>query len=217
MRAGIRVAGLAAALLLAPAVTASAQSPAAQAPAQDYEQRVTRALESAKKSADALTERHKALVEAVKRAGDPQQAQKVLDELIASSTKALEGFAENGEMMQAVNGLLSFIEDRRRNAENELKTDPQWLPRVKSWKDHGENIRNLRQALLREVDRSKGFLDRLNRERKFISDVIADEGVTKAKQEMDKALEELKTLGNSLEEAIKAAQSREKAIGPPAF
>jgi hypothetical protein len=217
----VRVAGLAAALLFGPVVSASAQatppSPSAQQPAQDYQQRVTKALESAKRSADTLNERHKSLVDAVKRAADPQQAQKVLDELIASANKALEGFGENSEMMQAVNSLLGFIDDRRRNAENELKTDPQWLPRVNSWKAHGDNIRDLRQALLREVDRSRGFLERLGKERKLISDIIADEGVTKAKQEMEKALDELKTLGDSLDKAVTAAQNREKAIGPPAF
>jgi hypothetical protein len=190
------------------------QSPAQQ-PATDYEQRVTKALDAAKKSADALNERHKALVEAVKRAADPQQAQKVLDELIASATKALEGFGENSEMMQAVSGLLAFIEERRKNAEEEAKTDAQWVARVAAWKAHGENIRQLREALLREVDRSKIFLDKLMKEKKLISDMIAGESVAKAKEEMDKALADLKALGDSLEAAVAAAQNREKTI--PAF
>lgn len=198
----------------------------AQAPAQerqpsptgqDYEQRVTKALDAAKKNSDALNERHKSLLDAVKRAADPAQAQKVLDELIASATAALQGFDEKGEMMQAVDGLLSFIEDRRKNAENELKSDPQWLPRVNAWKEHGENIRQLRQALLREVDRSKTLLEKLNKERKFITDIIAGEGVAKARQEMEKALQDLKGLGDSLDAAVAAASSREKSLGVPAF
>lgn len=208
---------LVAAFLLGQIVSAGGQTPPApQSAATDYEQRVTKALDAAKKSADALNERHKALVDAVKKAGDAQQAQKVLEELIGSATKALEGFAENGDMMQAVGGLLNFIDERRKNAEEEAKTDPQWVPRVAAWKAHGENIRQLREALLREVDRSKIYLDKLTKERKLISDMIAGEGVAKAKAEMDKALADLKTLGDSLEAAVAAAQTREKAI-PPAF
>lgn len=212
-----KISVLVTALLLGQIVASGGQTPpASQSPATDYEQRVTKALDAAKKSADALNERHKALVEAVRRAGDAQQAQKVLDELIGSATKALEGFAENGDMMQAVGGLLNFIDERRKNAEEEAKTDPQWVPRVAAWKAHGENIRQLREALLREVDRSKIYLDKLAKEKKLISDMIAGEGVAKAKAEMDKALADLKTLGDSLEAAVAAAQTREKAI-PPAF
>jgi hypothetical protein len=217
MRRLAKVSAFAAVLLLGSAISASTQSPSpAQQSATDYEQRVTKALDAAKKSADALNERHKALVEAVKRASDPQQAQKVLDELITSATKALEGFGENSEMMQAVSGLLAFIDERRKNAEEEAKTDAQWGPRVEAWKAHAENIRQLREALLREVDRSKIFLDKLVKEKKLISDMIAGEGVAKAKAEMDKALADMKTLGDSLEAALVAAQTREKAI-PPAF
>lgn len=213
MRRSAKVSAFAAVLLLGSVAGAFAQSPApAPRPATDYEQRVTKALDAAKKSADALNERHKSLVEAVKRAADPQQAQKALDELITSATTALEGFGENGEMMQAVSGLLAFIDERRKNAEEEAKTDPQWAARVTAWKEHGENIRQLREALLREVDRSRIFLDKLAKEKKLISDMIAGEGVAKAKEEMDKALADLKALGDSLEAAVTAAQNREKTI-----
>jgi hypothetical protein len=209
---------IAAILLLGPSISAVGQSPApAQQPAADYEQRVTKALDAAKKNADALNERYKELVDAVKRAADPQQAQRVLDELISSATKALEGFREDGEMMQAVGGLLNFIEERRKNAEQEAKTDPQWEARVTAWKAHAENIRQLRAALLREVDRSSIFLGKLAKEKKLISDMIAGEGVAKAKAEMDKALADLKALGDSLEAAVTAAQSRERTLGSPAF
>lgn len=218
MKAYIRLCILSIGLISVPAAMAFGQPTAQQQPsAQDYEQRVTRALDEAKKKSDALNERHKSLLESVKRAADPAQAQKVLDELIASATTALGAFDEKGEMMQAVDGLLGFIDDRRKNAENELKADPQWLPRVDSWKAHGENIRELRQALLREVDRSKALIEKLQKERKFISDVIAGEGVAKARQEMELALQDLKALGDSLDAAVTAAQGREKSIGPPVF
>lgn len=198
---------------------AFAQTPSNDRPsgAAEYEQRVTRALDAARKNADSLNERHKMLLDAVKGAADPTRAQKVLDDLIASATTALQGFDEKGDMMQAVDGLLGFIEDRRKNAENELKSDPQWLPRVSAWKAHADNIRELRQSLLKEVDRSRGLLEKLQKERKLISDIIADEGVTKAKQEMERALQDLKGLGDSLDAAIKAASNREKSLGAPAF
>lgn len=200
--------------LAAFAQTASNERPGSAA---EYEQRVTKALDAARKNADSLNERHKALLDAVRRAADPTQAEKVLDDLIASATTALQGFDEKGEMMQAVDGLLSFIEERKKNAESELKNDPQWLNRVNAWKAHADNIRELRQSLLKEVDRSRGLLAKLQRERKLISDIIADEGVTKAKQEMERALQDLKGLGDSLDAAIKAASSREKSLGAPAF
>jgi hypothetical protein len=200
--------------LAAFAQTASSDRPGSPA---EYEQRVTKALDAAKKNADSLNSRHKALLDAVRRAADPTQAEKVLDDLIASATTGLQGFDEKGEMMQAVDGLLGFIEERKKNAESELKNDPQWLNRVNAWKAHAENIRELRQALLREVDRSRGLLTKLQRERKLISDIIADEGVTKARQEMERALQDLKGLGDSLDAVIKAASNREKLLGAPAF
>src|SRR4051812_10949097 len=108
MHSLIKVSGLVATLLVGLVTTSSAQpAPSAQQSTQDYQQRVTKALDAAKKSADALNERHKGLVDAIRRAADPQQAQKVLDELISSATSALDGFGEKGEMMQAVDSLLS--------------------------------------------------------------------------------------------------------------
>src|SRR5258708_4905724 len=116
MNISARVSVFAAILLLAEVPAASAQTPLpAQQGSPDYEQRVTKALDAAKKSADALNERHKALVDAVKRAGNAGEAQKVLGDLITSATIALEGFGEKSEMMQAVDGLISFIDDRRKN------------------------------------------------------------------------------------------------------
>jgi hypothetical protein len=215
-----RFAAVLIACALGPGITASAQqAPSGDRPSApgDYEQRVTKALDAAKKNADSLNERHKALLDAVKRAADPTQAQKVLDELIGSATTALQNFNEKSEMMQAVDGLLGFIEDRKKNAENELKSDPKWLERVNAWKAHADNIRDLRQSLLKEVDRSRGLLEKLQRERKLISDIIADEGVTKAKAEMERALQDLKGLGDSLDAAIRAASNREKSLGAPAF
>jgi uncharacterized protein YukE len=214
----VKVSGLIAILLLGPVTKVPSQTTSsAQQPAQEYEQRVTRALDAAKKSADALNERRNALVEAIRRAADPQQAQKVLDELISSAKSALDGFGENSDVMQAVDGLLSYIDIRRKSAENELKTDPTWADRVNYWKAQAESLRELRQALLREADRTKASLDRLQKERKRIEDVIAGEGVEKAKQEMQKALQELKNLGDSLDKAVVEAQQRQKSIGPASF
>jgi quinol monooxygenase YgiN len=212
----VKISGLAFLILLGPSTIAFAQTSApAQQSTQDYEQRVSKALDTAKKSADALNQRHTQLLEAIRNAKDPAQAEKVLDELIKSAASALEAFGEQSEMMQAVDGLLSFIETRRKNAEQEFKTDEKWGDRVNAWKTHAENIRTLRQALLGEADRAKTSLERLTKERKFIEDVIAGEGVEKARAEMMKALADLKQLGDSLDKAVNEAQRREKAV--PAF
>jgi hypothetical protein len=215
-----KLTGLALFLALGSVVCAFAQpspSQSAQNTTQDYQQRVTKALDAAKKNADALNDQYKSLLDAVKRASDPQQAQKALDDLTASADKALKGFNEKGEMMQAVDGLLAFIEDRQKNAENEAKTDPRWQARVTAWQAHAANIRQLREDLLQQVDRSRIFLDKLAKEKKLITDMIAGEGVASAKAELDKALAELKALGDSLQTAVSAAESRDKAVTTPSF
>src|ERR1043166_7625614 len=101
MRRLAKATALATFLMLGPIVCVSQSPSPAQRSATDYEQRVTKALDAAKKSADALNARHKSLIDAIKRAADPEQAQKALDEMISSARQALEGFREDGEMMQA--------------------------------------------------------------------------------------------------------------------
>jgi hypothetical protein len=95
---------------------------------------MTGALSTAKRSAEQLNEQHKRLREAIDAAADPSQARKSLDDLIGSSRSALEPFAENSEMIRAITSLLNFIEDRRRNAEQQAARDPRWLDRMDTWK-----------------------------------------------------------------------------------
>lgn len=192
---------------------ASAQN----APSEDYQQRMTNALTTAKKSADELNSQSKSLQDAINKAADPQQARKFLDDLIASSSTALQTFGENGEMMSAVTGLLSYIEERKKNAERESANDPRWITRVDSWKAHGDNIRQLRQEILKEADRAQGLLGQLKKDRSYIEDVIAGEGVAKAKIEMEAALKNLQNLGDSLSEAVRLAEDRNKKLKAPAF
>jgi hypothetical protein len=120
-------------------------------------------------------------------------------------------------MMRAITGLLDHIEERKRNAERQAESDPRWLDRVDNWKAHAENIRQLRQALLREADRARGFLEQLTRDRTFIEDILAGEGVAKAKQEMEVALRSLRQLGDSLQEAIKMTEERNKKLSSPSM
>lgn len=72
-------------------------------------------------------------------------------------------FSENGEIMRSVSGLLANIEERRKNAEQQAGRDPRWIARVDSWKAHGDNMRQLRQQVLKEADRARGFLDQLKK------------------------------------------------------
>lgn len=183
----------------------------------DYQQRMTSALSAAHKSADELNARSKVLQDAIDRAADPEQARKFLEDLLASSGNALETFGENSNMMKAVNALLAYIDDRRKNAEAEAAADPRWIERVDVWKAHAENVRQLRQEILKEADRARGLLGQLRKDRKYIEDVIASENVEKAKAEMETALRNLRNLGNSLSEAVKVAEDRNNKMKAPAF
>jgi chromosome segregation ATPase len=183
--------------------------------AEDYGQRVSNAIDKAKKEADQLNARNKALLDAIREAGDPGRAQKVLDELINSASGALEPFGESSELMKEISNLLAFIESRRKNAEEELAKDPRWRERVEAWKKRLENIRELRQSLLGEGDRAKGHLKQIEKDRKFIQDLIAEGAVVRAKAEMERALQDLKTLGDTLGAAAETARRKDKAIGVP--
>jgi hypothetical protein len=176
---------------------------------QDYQQRVTRALDTAKKGADALNERQKTLLDAINKAKDPSTAKRILDDLIASATDAVEAFGETSEIMKALNSLLSYIDDRQKNASGLAKSEPRWQQRVDFWKARAESIRDLRLKLLQEAEKTKSALAKLKKDREFIEDVIAGEGVQKAQAEMENALKELQALGASIDQAIKEAQQRE--------
>ena len=119
--------------------------------------------------------------------------------------------------MRSVSGLLANIEERRKNAEQQAGRDPRWIARVDSWKAHGDNMRQLRQQVLKEADRARGFLDQLKKDRTFIEDMIAGEGVARARGEMEAALRNLRELGDSLSEAVKVAEERNRKISAPAF
>ena len=90
-----------------------------------------------------------------------------------------------------------------------------------SWKAHGDNMRQLRQQVLKEADRARGFLDQLKKDRTFIEDMIAGEGVARARArargKMEAALRNLRELGDSLSEAVKVAEERNRKISAPAF
>jgi hypothetical protein len=70
--------------------------------------------------------------------------------------------------------------------------------------------------MLGETDRAKGVLEQLRRDRKFIEDIIASEGVERARKEMENALNNLRDLGNNLADAVKAAEEQQKRIQAPA-
>jgi hypothetical protein len=182
----------------------------------DVQQRMTNALNSAKNSADQLQQHHKALVEGFIRAASPQEAQRVLDEVIANSNGALTLFGENSEVMNGITSLLGYIDDRRKNAESQVGADPRWLARAENWRSQADLVRKLRQQMLGETDRAKGVLEQLRRDRKFIEDIIASEGVERARKEMENALNNLRDLGNNLADAVKAAEEQQKRIQAPA-
>ncbi|WP_156467894.1 hypothetical protein [Methylobacterium sp. Leaf91] len=190
----------------------------AQAPqGSNFQQRMTNALGAAKKSADELNMRSKDLQEAINKAADPEQARKFLDDLMGSSSSALDAFGDNSEMMKAVNSLLSYIDERKKNAETEAVNDPRWIERLDSWKAQADNVRQLRQDILKEADRAGSLLNRLKKDRKYIEDIIAGENVSKAKSEMEAALRNLSNLGDSLSEAVKVAEEKNNKLKSPSF
>ncbi|ANY85501.1 hypothetical protein BB934_45615 (plasmid) [Microvirga ossetica] len=200
--------------LILASLTGAAASQSVQS--DDFQQRMTTALTSAKKSADQLNDQQKALLDAINLAADPQQARKFLDNLIGTSTSALTTFGEKGEVMKAINDLLVSVDQRRKNAEDRAASDPRWVERVAVWKGHADNLRQLRQDLLKEVDRAENTLTQLSKDRTFIEDIIASEGVERARKEMEAALMNLRDLGDSLANAVKIAEERNRKISAPA-
>ena len=192
-------------LTLFAAGIALAQS--APPPAQEYKQKITGALGTAKKAADALNVQHKVLLAALKEASDATRAQKVLDDLLASTTKALAGFKEGSEVMTQITSLLSFIDAKRAHAET-LVADPDWKESAHAWRSEGDSIRELRQKILLEVDRGNQNLEKLKKKRVYIEDVIAREGVARAREEMEKALLGLKVLGDTIGQAVDQVEKR---------
>lgn len=203
----MRVCSVVLALGMAGMAVAQSTSP----PAQDYQKQVTGALNTAKKSADALNEQHKALLAALKNAADGQQAQKVLDDLIKSTTTALASFREDSEVMKLVTSILSYIEEKRTIAEKQV-AEKRWRDSVDHWRSEGDSIRKLRQTILVEVDRGNANIEKLKKDRAFIEDIIAREGVAAARVEMEKALLGLKALGDSIEQAINVTETRHRKV-----
>jgi chaperonin cofactor prefoldin len=183
----------------------------------DYQQRVTNALNSAKQSADRLKQEHQHLLEAVQRAADPQEAQRILDDVISSASGALEGFSEGAPIFKEIGSLLAFTDTRRKLAEAESARDPRWLDRVDYWKKQADNIQQLRQDILKEAARAGGSLDKLKKDRKFIEDIIAGEGVAKARAALEAAVQNLRDLADSLTEAVKVAEDRNRKMTAPGF
>jgi hypothetical protein len=183
----------------------------------DYQQRVTNALNRAKQSADRLNQQHEQLLQAIQKAADPREAQRILDDVINSASGALDGFSENAPIFKEIAGLLAFTETRRKLAEAESARDPRWLERVDYWKKHADNIQQLRQDILKEAARGGASLDKLKKDRKFIEDIIAGEGVAKAKAALEAAVQNLRELANSLSEAVKVAEDRNRTITSPGF
>jgi hypothetical protein len=197
-------------LVVAPANAQRSQS-------DDYQQRVTNALNSAKQSADRLKQQQEQLLQAIQKAADPQEAQRILDDVINSASGAIDGFSENGPIFKEIANLLAFTDTRRNAAEHEAARDPRWFERVDYWKKHGDNIQQLRQEMLKEAARARTSLDNLKKDRKFIEDIIAGEGVAKAKAQLEAAVQNLRQLADSLTEAVKVAEERNKTITTPGF
>jgi hypothetical protein len=196
--------------LTGPAASQSAQGDA-------YHSRMTQALSAAKRSAEQLNDQQKTLLNAIDQAADPQQAQRSLDDLIGTSLSALTPFTESSEVMSAIGDVLTHIEQRRRNAEEKAATDPRWIERANVWKAYGDNFRQLRQDLLKEADRAGNLLHQLVNDRSLIEDILASEGVDRAKSEMQAALKNLRELGDALAKAITVAEERNRKINAPAL
>jgi len=204
------LAALAVILVVVPAHSQSSQS-------DDYQQRVTNALNNAKQSADRLNQQHEQLLQAIQKAASPTEAQRILNDLINSASGALEGFSEGAPIFKEIASLLTFTDTRRRLAEAESARDPRWLDRVDYWKKHADNIQQLRQDIVKEAARAGASLDKLKKDRKFIEDIIAGEGVAKAKAALEAAVKNLRELADSLSEAVKVAEDRNRTITTPGF
>jgi hypothetical protein len=131
-------AALAVSLVVVPAYSQSSQS-------DDYQQRVTNALNSAKQSADRLKQQHDQLLQSIQKAADPQEAQRILDDVINSASGAIDGFSESSPIFKEIANLLTFTDTRRRMAESESARDPRWLERADYWKKQADSIQQLRQ------------------------------------------------------------------------
>jgi chaperonin cofactor prefoldin len=203
-------AAMAVCLVVAPAHAQRPQS-------DDYQQRVTNALSNAKQSADKLKQQHEQLLQAIQKAGDPKEAQRVLDDVINSASGALDGFSDNAPIFKDIDNLLAFSDARRKVAQDEAARDPRWLERIDYWKKHGENIQQLRQDIKLQAARAGAALNQLKKDRKFIEDIIAGEQVAKAKAALEEAVQNLKQLADSLTEAVKVAEDRNRTITTPGF
>jgi chaperonin cofactor prefoldin len=203
-------AALAVGLVVIPAHSQPSQS-------DDYQQRVTNALNNAKQSADRLKQQHEHLLQSIQKAADPQEAQKILDDVINSANGALDGFSESAPIFKEIGSLLTFTDTRRTAAERESARDPRWLERADYWKKQTDNIQQLRQDILKEAARARVSLNNLKKDRKFIEDIIAGEGVAKAKAALEAAVQNLRELADSLAEAVKVAEDRNRRITTPGY
>ncbi|MGH6816029.1 MAG: hypothetical protein ACREC6_10010 [Hyphomicrobiaceae bacterium] len=162
--------------------------------------------------ADMLNQQHEVLKQALNKATDAQGVQKVLDDALASAKNILERFDEKNEAIQEVDKLIKLIEEKRKEAEEEFRRggESRWRETIDAWKTRAGTFRELRQALLKQVDRAGGILKRLDDDKKFIQQQLLLASVDDAKKELDKALEGLKSLGDALQQAVSTAAQREK-------
>jgi hypothetical protein len=191
------------------AAAAGAAASASEAP--NY----TKLLETAKQAALAVSKKYESLRAAIRQASSPEAARKALDEMKAGGDAALAPYQRDSQLMSEVDGLLGFVKAGREEAEEGLKKsgrEKRWLDLIEKWRQRGDNVSRLRQALINEGERGRSLMRQFSDERAYIENVLRLEGVRKAEEAMESALKDLKTFNDNLIKVIQDAKGRDEKI-----
>jgi chromosome segregation ATPase len=144
---------------------------------------------------------------------------KKLDEAAQSPAIAEKTFSELGDTVRGIQGLLAensdlwkkhaelsdFTDRRAKSAQEQLKKtgEQRWKDQVDRWEQQRAGLRAVRDDIIRERERTKQWLENVERDRDFLVDALVLRQVDVAVAELRKSASEMKKMNDGMDSILK--------------
>ncbi len=184
-----------------------ATAPNALAQEGRFQQEMRTFIETAREKVKSVKSRYTEVYERIQNATDSEAVKNDLRMLVEETDEAAGLYGEESELWHQYDSLLEFVEERKAHALDMLTRtgDARWQERYDDWAENGTRLQDLREKILSEVVRAEAVARNARENLEYILDILLEEGVAAAIEELESVHQEFVDLNNNLEAVIEEA------------
>lgn len=136
----------------------------------------------------------------------PEAAERTFTELGQTVRGIQELLSENSELWKKHAELSEFTDRRAKNAQEQLKKtgEQRWKEQVDRWEMQRAGLRSVRDDIIRERERTRLWMENVERDRDYLIDALVLRQVDVAAAELRKSASEMKKMNDGMDNILKA-------------